>query len=229
MKTILSITISIPAYNEEETIEKVVKEAIKEVGKITKDYEILLVDDGSTDNTKEIIKRLSRNKRIRAIYHKKNKGFTGAMKSCLYNAKKHLVFLAPADGQFDFKELNKFVEAIKSFDVAIGYREKREEGLIRKFNSWGFHTLCKVLLGIPWKISSVFLFRRRVIESIDIVSEDKSAMFLPEFFNKAINKRYKFIQVPVHWGKRKGGESKGANPLVILKTFWGMVRLKYGL
>lgn len=222
-----SLSIVIPSYNEEETIEKVVNEAVKAATKLKKDYELVLVNDGSIDKTGKILDQFAKeNKKIKVIHHKKNKGFTGAMKSGLYGAKKHLVFLAPADGQFDFKELPKFIEAIRGYDVAVGYREVREENLIRKFNSWVFHFLTKSLLEIPFRqISSVFLWRRRVIESIDIESEDRSAMFLPEFFAKAVKMKFKFTEVPHHWYPRAGGKSKGANPLVILKTLRGIFGL----
>lgn len=221
-----SISISIPAFNEEKTIENTVKEAIFNVSKITKDYEIVLVDDGSKDKTGKIMDALSKkNKKIRVYHHTKNKGFTGVMKTALYSAKKHLVFLAPADGQFDFKELVKFTEAIKGYDVALGYRVIKEEGLLRRINSWGFHLFSKYLFGIPFKeFSSVFLWRRRVIESIGINADDRSGMFLTEFFYKAIKKKCKFAEVPIVWRKRAGGKAKGTNLLMIAKTFLAMAK-----
>lgn len=222
-----SLSVVIPAYNEEDTIERVANDALAVLKKLTIDFEIVFVDDGSTDNTAKIIDHLARkNKKIRAIHHKKNRGFTGAMKTALYSAKKPLVFLAPADGQFAFKELPKFVEAIRGYDGAIGYREIRDEGLARDFNSWGFHFLARNLLRIPFRqISSVFLWRRRVLAAIEIESENKSAMFLPEFFLKAVRLKYKFTEVPIYWHKRVGGKSKGADPVVIAKTILGMFRL----
>lgn len=224
-----SITISIPAFNEEKNIENVVKEATAAVSKITKDYEILLVDDGSKDKTGKIIDSIiKKNKYIRVIHHRKNKGFTGAMKSCLYNARKHLVFLAPGDGQFDFSQLKDFIEAIKGYDIAIGYKEKSKEGLFRKFSSWAIYSLYKELFDVPIKeISTVFMWRRRVIESIEIESEDRSAMFLYEFFYKAIQNKYKYIEVPISWKKRQGGKSKGRGIKTIMKTLEGMLKLRW--
>lgn len=221
-----SISICIPAFNEEKTIEKTVKEALSVVINITKDFELVLVDDGSKDGTGRIMNTLSkRNKRIKVYHHQKNKGFTGAMKTALYSAKKHLVFLAPADGQFNFDELPKFIEAIRGYDVAIGYRTENEEGVMRRVNSWGFHLLSRYLFGIHFKeFSSVFLWRRRVIESIEINSDDRSGMFLTEFFYKAIQKKYKFVEVPITWRKRWGGKAKGGGSLMIVKTFLAMIK-----
>ncbi len=136
------------------------------------------------------------------------------------------MFLAPADGQFDFKELAFFVKAINGFDAAIGYRVKNDETFIRKFNSKAFHLLCRVLLNINLKeISSVSMWRKSMLDSLTIDSSQKSAMLLPEVISKAIKKGYKFTEVPIHWHERKGGKSKGANPTVIVKTLLEMVQL----
>ncbi len=224
-----SISITIPAFNEEKNIEKVIKEAISEVKKIIKDYEIVLVDDGSKDKTGIIADRLAkRNKKIRVIHHKKNKGFAGAMKSCLYNATKHLVLLAPADGQFDFKELKKFVEAIRGYDMAVGYKKNTKEGYLRKFGSLAIYFLYKKLFSVGLKeFSTVSIWRRYVIESIKIESQDKSAMFMFEFFYKALNKKYKYIEVPVNWHRRLAGRAKGRGIKTILETLKGMLLLRW--
>jgi len=222
----ISLTISIPAFNEEKTILDVVKEVKASASKITDRYEILLIDDGSGDNTENMMDRLSKtDSKVRVVHHNKNKGFTGAMKSALYLAKNNLVFLAPADGQFDFRELSKFVDAIQSYDVAVGYRINKYKNIPRKIYTWGFHFLSKTLFSIPFKeFSSVFLCRKKVIESIKIESDDRSAIFLTEFFYKAVKERYKFVEVPIMWRKRQGGKAKGASPLMIFKTFWAMAK-----
>ncbi len=221
-----SISVVIPAFNESVTIESVAKEAQRELKDIAKDYELVLVDDGSRDGTGEIIDRLAkRDKHIRAVHHKENRGFTGAIKTSFKSARKDLVFLAPADGQFDFSELKKFVVAIPQYDVAIGYRIRNEEGLVRKLNSRVFHLLCRFLLGIKFKeISSVSLWRRNVIQSIKVKSHDRSAMFLPEVIHKALKKKYKFVEVPINWRPRMGGIPKGSGLRMILKTIKRMIQ-----
>lgn len=226
-----SISITIPAFNEEKTIEKVAKEAIMAVSKLTKDFEIILVDDGSVDKTGKIIDQLAkRNKKIRAIYHKKNKGFTGAMRTALYSAKKHLVFLAPADGQFDFDELGDFVNAIRGYDMAIGKIEKTKASFFRRLTSSAIYFIYRLLFRVPFQeFSSVFMWRRRVIESIEIESEDGSAMFLFEFFYKAFRKNYKYVEVPVAWHKRKGGKPKGRGKATIIRTLLGMIRFWFNI
>jgi glycosyltransferase involved in cell wall biosynthesis len=225
-----SVSICIPSFNEAKNIEKVVKDALYSVSKITNDYELVMVNDGSTDKTGKIIDALARkNKKIKVFHHKKNKGFTGAMKTSLYSAKKNLVFLAPGDGQFNFDQLEKLVYAIRGYDMAIGYKTNSSEGLFRKLSSWAIYSLYQTLFRIPIKeISSVFLWRRRVIESVKIESDDRSAMFLYEFFFKALEKNNKYIEVPITWRSRQGGMAKGRALKTILFTLFGMAKLRVG-
>lgn len=226
-----SLSVVIPAYNEKSTIEKVVTEALVHLKKLKVDYEVVLVNDGSIDGTDKIIEKIARkNKRVRVIHHKKNRGFTGAMKTCFRSAHKHFIFLAPADGGFDFSDLGKFREAIKGYDVATAYITRDNEDIVTKIKvavfHWPFLVLSRFLLGIKLReFSSVSLWRRRVFESFEVESEDKSAMFLPELVSKALAKNYKFVQVQIKWHPRRGGEAKGAKLSVALRTFMAMLRL----
>ncbi|MBI3397185.1 glycosyltransferase [Candidatus Woesebacteria bacterium] len=221
------ISIVLPAYNEEKSLVEVIKDAKTNTSKLFKNYEVLIVDDGSTDKTPKLADVLSKkDKKIKVIHHKVNRGFSGVMKTGLYSAKFDLVFLAPSDGQFKFDELKNFVEAIRGYDVAVGFRKERKEGLIRSLNSWVFHFICRNLLGIKIKqFSSVFLWRKNVLDSIKVSSPDKSAMFLPEFFSKATKMKYKFVEVQHTWLNRRSGVPKGANPLVILITLREIFKL----
>lgn len=221
------LSIVLPAYNEEKSLLGVVEDSKNNASKLFKNFEIIIVDDGSKDKTPKLADELSRkNRRIKVIHHKVNKGFSGVMKTGLYSAKYDLVFLAPSDGQFKFNELKYFVEAIRGYDIAVGIRKERKEGLVRNLNSWMFHYICRNLLGIKLKqFSSVFLWRKHVLNSIRVSSPDRSAMFLPEFFSKATKMRYKFVEVQHSWFNRHSGKSKGANPRVILVTLREIIKL----
>ena len=221
-----SISIVMPAYNEEESVERVVNQAVKELKKISKDFEVVVIDDGSTDQTGKILDRLAgKNKRIRVIHHQKNKGFTGAILSCYKNAKKHLVFLAPADGEFDFSELINFIEGIRGYDVAVGYRVGNTRSIYRRFNSKGFHLLVRCFFGIKFKeISAVILWRRSVLDQLSVSSSESAALIEPELIYQALKKGYKFTQVPFHFTARIAGKSKGAGIRMIIMTFIEMFK-----
>lgn len=237
-----SISVVMPAYNEEESVERVVNQAIIELKKISKNFEVVVVDDGSQDSTGEILDRLAKkNKRIRVIHHKKNKGFTGAILSCYKSAKKHLVFLAPADGEFDFGELKNFIDAIRGFDVAVGYRVGSTRSVYRKFNSKGFHLLTRIFFGIKFKeISAVILWRKPILDELSVGSNESAALIEPELIYQALKRGYKFTEVPFHFTARIAGKSKGAGIRMIIMTFiemfkfWWKQRIytseqKYGL
>ncbi|MBI2442882.1 MAG: glycosyltransferase [Candidatus Levybacteria bacterium] len=232
VKKVYSITIAIPVYNEEEALRATVLLAIKALEKLTKDYEILLVDDGSTDNTGKIADNIAaKNKRITVLHHKKNKGFTGAIRSCYRNASKELIYLAPGDGQVDFRELPEFLHVIrKGCDIAIGYRIKNPMSPYRKINSFLFHVYCRYVLGLPFKkLSTVILWKKSILDALNIDSHDRSAMIEPEVVYKAYKKGYKFVEIPFTFLPRSGGKAKGSNPLMILKTLREMVTFFYRL
>lgn len=216
-----------PAYNEEETLETVAKNALESVRKITSRYELLLVDDGSTDKTGAIADRLraSNPSKIRVIHHLKNRGFTGVIRSCYENARGDLIFLGPADGQFDYKELYLFTQEITNKDVAVAYRIVNEESSRRKFYSFFFRLISKMLFNIKLReFTTCIMYRKKVRDSICINSNDYSCLFLPEFVYKVAKKGFKIGQVPIHFYKRKGGKEKGTNPKMILRTIVEMFK-----
>src|SRR5574341_1494583 len=124
-----TISVTIPAFNEEETIERVFHQAKRAVSALSAEYEIVLVDDGSSDKTGQIIDRLKKRypKHVVAVQHPVNRGFSGAMKSCYKHATKELIFLGPADGQFDYRELPRFVRTMKDRDIVAAYRPYNQE------------------------------------------------------------------------------------------------------
>jgi dolichol-phosphate mannosyltransferase len=149
-----SLTIAIPAYNEEESLPDVISRAIAAAKTLVPVYEILIVDDGSTDKTGAIADRFKREHRwVKVIHHPKNQGFSGAIKTCYKKAAKELIFLLPADGQIIAGDAKIFLEAIPDADVVVGYREHNPEPLFRRFNSKVFHTMYRILFGV--KLSEI--------------------------------------------------------------------------
>ncbi|MBI5613638.1 glycosyltransferase family 2 protein [Candidatus Gottesmanbacteria bacterium] len=222
-----SLTITIPAHNEELTLGTAIKEAL-EVGKIVaKTFELLLIDDGSRDSTGHIMDQYAkRHGEINILHHNINQGFTGAIQSCYENASKHWVFLAPADGQIHISDLSLFIEKSKGADVIIGYRKTRPESIVRKINSQLFHTLYRTLFGITLKeISTAILWKKEILDHIAITSHPRSAMIQAEALYKAKLLGAKFSEVAVPYYARKAGRAHGTDPLMILQTLKEMLRL----
>lgn len=224
----VSITVAIPAFNEEETLEKVANEAISAMKKITSDYELLLVNDGSTDQTAQIMEKLAQKDRhIKIIHHQKNQGFSGAITTCLKNGSKDLIFLGPADGQFAFSKLVDFVKAIEGYDVVLGYRIKNAEPIYRQIQSKVYHLLARIFFGINFKeITTVTLWRKKALDELEVRVDPRSNTALIDFTYQAIQKGYKFNHIPIVWHRRLGGKAKGnINPFLIFSTLTEMVKL----
>jgi len=128
MIKIPELSVFFPAYNEDLRVATTVKRALKIIPKVADKWEVLIINDGSTDNTGEIINQLAKkNKNIRAIHHKKNLGYGAAFKSGLYGAKYDWIAFTDSDGQFDFGEIVNFIKKQKktNADIVIGYYKKR--------------------------------------------------------------------------------------------------------
>ena len=228
----VSVSITIPAFNEEATIVAVFQQAKAVVSRITNNYEIVLVNDGSTDRTGAIMDRLKKRhaRHVEVVHHRSNRGFSGAMKSCYNSATKELIFLGPADGQFDYRELPLFVRVIHNRDIVVAYRSHNQERWYRKFNSFIFHGLMRTLLGIRLReLSSCIMYRKHVRDAVAISADDFSCLFLPELIYKSMKKRYNIGQVPIHFYRRAGGSQKGTNPKMILRTVTEIIRFWFDM
>ncbi|MBI4670248.1 MAG: glycosyltransferase family 2 protein [Chloroflexi bacterium] len=223
-----SISIVIPAYNEEATIVSVMNEAQTVLQSLTRDYEVLVVDDGSTDRTGALADDVARRDpaHVRVIHHDGNKGFAGAIKTCYGNASQDWVFLAPADKQVDLSELKNFIALTDGTDIIVGYRKHRADGLRRELNSWLFHLLCRIFFGIHLKqISTSKLYRRTLLQSIPLQAAPSSAMIEPEVIFKAMQKGARIREVGMNHYPRAAGKPKGTGVRMIVNTFGEMFRL----
>src|SRR4030042_5095415 len=120
------LSIFFPFWNEAENLETVVSKAVPVAEKVAEKWEIIMVDDGSSDKTLEIMHRLSaKDKRLVSVSHKINGGYGAALKSGFENAKYKYVVFNDGDGQFDFSEIDKFIPKIENADMVIGFRKKR--------------------------------------------------------------------------------------------------------
>jgi glycosyltransferase involved in cell wall biosynthesis len=224
-----SLTIAIPAYNEEFSIQRVILDAQKIGHTLTNKLEILLVDDGSTDSTLAIMKSAAKkDRKIHIIQHKKNKGFSGAIHSCYRNASSKWVFLVPADGQISMDILPSFIQQTQKADIVVGYRTTNPEPFSRKVNSWVFHLLFRTLFGVKLhEISTAILWKKSVLDALNISAVDRSALIQPELIYKAWKAQYSFAQVGFPYNIRQGGKAKGTDPKMILMTMVELFRLRF--
>lgn len=222
------LSVFFPAYNEEGNIENTVKKALKILPKIAKEYEVIVVDDGSKDKTGEIADRLAKEvKEIKVVHHRSNRGYGEALKSGYYNAKYGWIACTDADGQFDFSEITKLLEKTKSCEVIVGYRMDRQDSLLRKFNGWGWTMLVNFLLDLDVRDvdCSFKLVKKDVIKKIPRLESTRGGMISPELLAKAGKAGFKICEVGVHHYPRGAGEQTGANFRVIVRSFVDLFKL----
>ncbi len=132
-KKLSSLSIFFPVFNEGQNIAHILFEVILVAPKIAQKYEIIVVNDGSIDNTSEVVKKiLKSNKNIKLIEHEKNMGYGAALKSGFYNSRFEYITYMDSDGQFEFAEVFKLLPKIWEYDLVIGRRVKRADNFLRR-------------------------------------------------------------------------------------------------
>jgi dolichol-phosphate mannosyltransferase len=219
-----SFAISIPAYNNEQTIEQVINESIDVLSKITDDYEIVVINDGSIDNTKKIIDNLAnRNKNIRVINHEKNEGFGKTIKEVFTEPKKEWVFFVPGDGQISPYELFKLYIKIKDYDFIIGRRKNRRDSLIRKINSFIYNLIISLLSNKRVNdVDSVVLFRRSILNNVKL--EARSAFIHAEIYLNVVKKDISITEIEIEHKSRLYGKQGGNKISVIISTIVDIIK-----
>lgn len=227
---ISALSVFLPAFNESETIKDVVSKTKEVLQRVAGKWEIIVVNDGSSDTTKEIVKKLEEDDpRIRLISHDENRGYGASFKSGLYGSKYEWISFIDADGQFDFAEITNFLNKQKetNADLVIGYYKKRR---VSKF---------KIITSKIWELSILILFGLKVHDidcgfkliSKDVVSKiphlesERGAFISSEFLIKAKCAGFKIAEVPVTHYPRVKGVGTGRNLNVIIKSFVDLLRL----
>jgi glycosyltransferase involved in cell wall biosynthesis len=222
-----SIGVFFPCHNEAAVVEEVVSRALSVLKDLAIDYEVIVVNDGSSDQTGTIADRLAAaNPKVRVVHHPVNRGYGAALQSGIAACSKDLVFFTDGDGQFDLAELKNLLPLIDTHDIVIGYRLNRQEGIVRRFNGWAWTRLGCFLFSLRVRdIDCGFkLFRRQVFEGMTLHSG--GALISTEILARAVRKGCSITQVGVHHFPRRTGMATGAKPAVILRAFRELFRLR---
>jgi glycosyltransferase involved in cell wall biosynthesis len=225
-----SLSIVLPAYNEEANVERAVEQVSAVAQQLGMDYEIILVNDGSKDRTGEIGHELEqRVPNFRLVEHYPNRGYGGALKAGFAAATRELVAFVPADNQFDFREVNRLLEGLARADIVSGYRAQRQDHFVRKLNALGWNTVVQVLFGtLCHDIDCGFkVFRREILDHVSLASN--GAMIDTELLAGAKARGYRIAEVPVTHLPRTAGAATGANVRVIARAFRDLVRFRQRL
>jgi putative flippase GtrA len=216
----LGLSVILPAYNEEAVIATTVENALHALDQLVADFEILVVNDGSSDRTGAIVAALAKqDRRVRLITHEVNQGAGAALVSGFVQATKAYTFYMDSDGQFDIYDLNWLLPQLGVYDGVFGYRLDRQDSWMRKLNAWGWNQLVRAVFDLRVRdIDCAFkIFRSEYFRQV--VLEARGALLLTEVVYKFVRAGYRFTQVPVKHLPREAGRATGAQPSVIVRAF----------
>jgi putative flippase GtrA len=214
-----SLSVVLPAYNEEALIESTISTVMSTLTTWMHNFEVIVVNDGSKDRTGEIVAHLAAyDRRIRLINHPANKGYGAALVTGFASVTKELAFFMDSDGQFDIRELARFFPLIEEYGAVLGYRIDRQETWTRKLNAWGWKKLVGFIFGIHIRdIDCAFkLFRAEFFRTHRL--ETRGAMINAEIVYKLSRAGYTYTEVGVQHLPRRAGKATGAKPTVILRA-----------
>ncbi|HET9920452.1 MAG TPA: glycosyltransferase family 2 protein [Ktedonobacteraceae bacterium] len=216
------LSVILPAHDEETAIAGTIQNVIDALEEWGLDFEVIVVNDGSKDNTRVIVEELAaRDGRVHLLNHAVNQGYGAALVSGFeaIAANNDLAFFMDSDGQFDIRDLERFFPLIEEYDAVLGYRMHRQDTWVRKLNAWGWKMLVRLVFGLhvrdvdcAFKLYRASFFREHPLET-------RGAMINTEILYKFTRAGYTYTQQGVHHLPRKGGRATGAKLAVIARAF----------
>ena len=229
------LSIFFPMWNEESYIERTVAAATDVCERMLADgtigdYEIIIVDDKSTDRTPEIADALAAaDGHIRVVHHEVNRKLGGAIKTGLATARGDLVLYSDADLPFDFEEVPRAIRLLRHYEIDLvsAFRfDRTGEGSTRAIYTFVYNLLIRRMFGVKARdINFAFkLLTRRVVDGIELRSE--GSFIDAELIIRATRSGFELLQFGVDYFPRTRGESTLSSPGVIVKVLREMVALR---
>jgi len=214
-----SLTLVLPAFNEEANIDAVVQNALATLPAYVNAYEIIVVDDGSRDRTSDIVAGLAASDdRIRLVRHERNRGYGAALISGFKASTGDFVMFMDADRQFNIRDMRLLVPFAGEYDIVAGFRMERSDPLHRRVFAEMFNVSVRMLFGVHLRdIDCAFkLFRGDLLRVLPLTAP--GALINTEIQAKARREGATLQQVGVHHYPRVAGEATGGSPRVILRA-----------
>jgi glycosyltransferase involved in cell wall biosynthesis len=228
------IVVFLPSWNEALNLPLVVGDAVEFLQTRNVPFEVIIVDDGSTDNTVQVARTLEQTYpgNVRLVQHERNRGYGAAFRTGLkagLGTGLEWVCLCDGDGQFDIADMGKLIDAAdtKGADVSIGYRIERADGLKRRLMGQGWHFVSRLFLGYKALDTDCGFkaFRRPALEVIYPQLVGDHATISPEILARIHRQGFNIVEVGVNHFARVHGEQSGANLRVVLGSFMGLLQV----
>jgi glycosyltransferase involved in cell wall biosynthesis len=205
-----SISAFFPCYNDEATIASMVNLAFVTIERVGADGEVIVIDDGSTDDSPHVLKELSdEHERLRVVTHERNRGYGGALLSGFASAAKQWVFYTDGDAQFDPAELELLVEKVRpDVDVVQGYKIRRADNLARRVIGRVYHRFVAFMFGLKVRDTDCDfrLIRKAKLDQVSL--EHSTGVICVELIRKLQDAGASFVEAPIHHYPRLHGQSQ---------------------
>ena len=228
-----AVSVTIPVFNEEAIIEKVIDDCYSEIIEKIPGSELIIVNDGSTDSTSNILERLKQESgQLKVIHLEKNSGHAKALRVAFEQACKPLVFHIDGDNQFSIKDFWKLYRCMEEYDIAVGYRARRYDPFYRKVLSLLLRWLSVILFGVSFRDVNVPFNLIKAETLRDIMRDtpgDLSATHIILLILAKL-KKYRIAEIPVEHFERKTGRSTMTGLYLFnlcLVYFSDLLKLKY--
>lgn len=225
------LSVFFPAYNDSGTIASLVITALGSARKLTPDYEVIVVNDGSADKTADILDELARTyPEVRIVHHERNRGYGGALRTGFATATRDLIFYTDGDAQYDPAEMELLWRRFDdSVDVVNGYKISRSDPLHRIVIGRLYHHTVKVLFGLGVRdVDCDFRMMRRTIFDKVRLEKDSGVICL-EMMKKITDAGFRIAEVPVHHYHRAYGKSQFFNFRRLFRTGVDVFKLWFAL
>jgi len=226
----LGVSAVLPAYNEEANLAKVVAAVRSAFERITANWEILAVNDGSRDRTGAIADELSRgDARVRALHHPVNRGYGAALRTGFAAASKGFIFYTDTDCQFDLGEFDRLLPLLPGADVVTGFRANRRDPINRRLSASLYKKMLSALFGLRVRdVDCAFkLYRSRLLKDLDLSSD--SIFISGEALIKSAQRGAVIREVAVTHYPRREGTQTGNSPATLLRALREFVKMSPGM
>jgi glycosyltransferase involved in cell wall biosynthesis len=211
------VSVVMMAFNEVGNLGTVFREIAAVLDELDRPYEILIIDDGSSDGTGPMADRLTRESaKLRVVHHGVNQGLGGVYRSGFVQAQRELLTFLPADGQIPAAVIKQFVPLMDNADMVLGYLPNRTSSLFARILSKAERALYHLLFGPLPRFQGVLMFRRSLLDHIELKSSGRGWAVVMELIIRASRSGCKLVSVPTEMRPRASGRSKVNN----LPTLW---------
>ncbi len=214
-------------HNEEGNVEEAARRALEILPRFASQFEVILIDDGSSDRTGEIADRIAAgDPRVRVVHHPANRGYGAALKSGIAASRNEWIFYTDGDNQFDLAEIALLLPHCGSNEIVTGYRIGRCDPFHRRANAWIFNRAMRLLFGLRLRDADCAfkLYRASIFDGMALMSE--GAMIDVEILVRARRIGARIAEVGVRHYPRTSGRQSGASPRVVFRALRELLRLR---